>query len=251
MVPYQSQEQIYSLEITDAMETGRGLRRNNKAAEATAEAAATPTASVFKTQGAASEHPREEPREIATKRKRDGGPTDPPNKKIREEGAKHGVELASAADKTVSPLKNDSGECEEAEGNSGTDLMPPVIGIPRASAKPDKSMPINHQSLDMALGDAIVMAKLPFEDPENDLQMLSLTSDNIDVGCERDQEAPKDDDQPSNVVQVTDSQEHILLSAILSLALANRGLCCELEIVEHYKGGKAWYEKRIRDVESG
>ena len=232
------------------MEADKKSRTSSKAAKATADTA-TPEVLEFETQNSSAQQPKEQPREAVAKRKRNGEPPELPSKKLREGEPKHGDEPASAADNRLSPLKGGSGEYQEVEGDSDTDPVSPVTGISRASAEPDEPMPRDHQSQDMSLGDDAVMANSPFDKPENDLRMFNSTFDSIDVDCERGREAPKDDGRPSGVLEILESKEHDLLSAVMLLTLASRGLADELDNVEHYKGGRAWYVERIQDIEYG
>ena len=232
------------------MEADELSRTSSKAAKATADAA-TPEVLEFETQNLSAQQPKEQPGEAVAKRKRNGEPPELPSKKPREEEPKHGDEPAGAADNRLSPLKDDSGEYHEVEGDSDTDPVPPVTSISRASAESDEPMPRDHQSQDMSLGDDAVMANSPFDKPENDLRMFNPTFDSIDMDFERDREASKDDGRPSGVLEIFESKEHDMLSAVMSLTLANRGLADELDNVEHYKGGRAWYVERIQDIEYG
>jgi hypothetical protein len=223
------------------MEEDPGSRMTGKTTQAAANEAVTPpTVPEHKRQGLASHQRGEQPKESTVKRKRDGEPTDPPREKPREGGAKRGDELTSTGS---SPLQDNSGEYQDEEGDLGTDPVPPLTVISHASAEPDELMPMDHPSQDMALSG--------FDDADNDLHMFSPTPDNIDVDCERDQEASKDDDRPSGMLEVLDSKEHNLLSAVLSLAVANRGLNWDLETVDYYKRGRVWHEERIHDIENG
>ena len=215
------------------MEADKKSRTSSKAAKATADTA-TPEVLEFETQNSSAQQPKEQPREAVAKRKRNGESPELSSKMPREGEPKHGDEPAGAADNRLSPLKDDRGQYQEAEGDSDTDPVPPVTGNSRASAESGEPMPRDHQSQDMSLGDDAVMANSPFDKPENDLRMFNSTFDSIDMDFERDREASKDDGRPSGVLEIFESKEHDMLSAVMSLTLANRGLADELDNVEHY-----------------
>jgi hypothetical protein len=61
----------------------------------------------------------------------------------------------------------------------------------------------------MSLGVDAVMANSPFDKPENDLRMFNSTLDSIDVDCERDREALKDDGRPSGVLKFSKAKSMI------------------------------------------
>jgi hypothetical protein len=191
--------------------------RRSRATGKTAEAAATPTVSELKTQCSASQQPKEQLKTTAAKRKRDGELAEPPSKKPREGVAKRGDEPTSTGS---FPLKDNSGEYQEEEGELGTDPVPPLTAISHESAEsdgPDEPIQMDHSSEDMALGDASVMVNWPFENPEKELHMSDLASDDIDLDHESYQEAPDDDDHISGISGLLGSKEGDLLSALLSI----------------------------------
>lgn len=104
------------------MEADRRPRTSSKTTKAaTNKAAGTPTVSKRKTPSSTPRQPKGQPKETAAKRKRDGEPTDPLSKKLKEAGVKNGDESASPAEKKSPLPRDDNSEDQEAEGDPDTD----------------------------------------------------------------------------------------------------------------------------------
>jgi len=86
--------------------------------------------------------PKEQSKPTAAKRKYGSEQTNLPSKKLREEGAKHGGEPASPADKESFPPKQKIREYREAGSDSDVDDVPQATSLYRVSAESDGPMPM-------------------------------------------------------------------------------------------------------------
>jgi archaellum component FlaC len=240
--------QQHSFEGMDAMEA----RVTSEAAEAaTNEAVATPSVWKFESQRSTPRRPTEEPIETGAKRKRDGGMTDSPSKKLREGGAERSDEPISSADEN-SPVKDNSGEQQEAESESERDPVPLVTGAQRASAEPDEAMLMDHQSQNMASDDAAMILNTVTMETQpgqalDDPTAASATEPTSEVAEKTVRAAGYS--YIYKISEMLDSKEGNLLSALLSISMAGREMNDESHGIDQYKKARHELRERIDEIE--
>jgi hypothetical protein len=164
-----------------------------------------------------------------------------------------------------SPVAIETEHSQQPSNSPGLrDVESELINTPTAiETKPDQQSthPSEGQSIDRTLIPDQAHESLDRTEETSNAEKLSIDRKGVPAGQVRlvtptaePEEITKSATEAANhdhISDISDSKEHDLLSAVMLLALANRGLGYELETVEYYKGGRLGLEDRIRGIEWG